>query len=82
MILLALCSLLLAPGFAAGAQQPAKLRHIGFLCPAKCGQVEHEGFRDGLRESGYLEGREVIITYRAAESNSERLPALAQSWSV
>ena len=73
---LALCAALYAHCSPAEAQQP-KLRHLGFLCPAKCGQVEHDGFRDGLRELGYIEGRDVTITHRAAESNSERLPGLA-----
>ncbi len=69
--------LLFALCFHAQAQQPVKLRHVGFLCPAQCGQPEHDGFRDGLREIGYVEGRDVSITYRAANSNAERLPALA-----
>jgi putative ABC transport system substrate-binding protein len=72
-----LCTLLSGLCFPAKAQQSAKLRHIGFLCPARCGQVEHNGFRDDLRELGYMEGRDVIITSRAAESNSERLRGLA-----
>src|SRR5688572_11003993 len=61
----------------AQAQQPAKPRQIGFLCPAQCGQPEHQGFRDGLRERGYAEGRDFNISHRAANSNAERLPALA-----
>jgi putative tryptophan/tyrosine transport system substrate-binding protein len=74
---LALCALLLALCVSAEAQQRVKPRHIGFLCPAKCGQPEHDGFRDGLRELGYMEERDVIITHRAADSNSERLRVLA-----
>jgi putative ABC transport system substrate-binding protein len=59
------------------AQQTNKARRIGFLCPAKCGQVEHDGLRDGLRELGYVEGRDVVIMHRSADSNRERLRALA-----
>ena len=77
MFALALGAVLLALGITAQAQQSAKLRRIGFLCPAKCGQIEHEGFRDALREFGYVEGRDIVITHRAAESNAERLPGLA-----
>jgi putative tryptophan/tyrosine transport system substrate-binding protein len=71
------CATLYALCSHAQAQQSAKLRHIAFLCPAKCGQIEHDGFRDGLRELGYIEGRNFTITHRAAESNSDRLPRLA-----
>ncbi len=72
-----LCAILFALCLSAEGHQPAKLRQIGFLCPAKCGQVEHDGFRDGLSELGYIEGRDIPITRRAAESNTDRLPGLA-----
>jgi putative tryptophan/tyrosine transport system substrate-binding protein len=75
--LLTMIVTLAASGILAQVQQSPKLRHIGFLCPAKCGQPEHAGFSDGLRELGYIEERDVIITHSAADSNSERLPGLA-----
>jgi putative ABC transport system substrate-binding protein len=63
---------------AAGAQQPA-LPVIGFL--TSLGQNDRpnlrEGFRRGLGEAGYFEGRNVAIEYRFAENQHERLPALA-----
>lgn len=59
------------------AQQTKKVRQIGFMCPAKCGQSEHDGFRDAMREFGYMEGRDIVTIYRAAESNADRLPGLA-----
>src|SRR2546425_9372251 len=57
------------------AQQAAK---IGFLT-ANLAANPHlqEAFRQGLRDLGYVEGRNVVIEYRDAEGKLERLPALA-----
>jgi len=62
---------------AAGAQQAA-VPVIGFLGG---GSLETDGnlvagFRQGLSESGYIEGRNVSIEYRWAENKNDRLPAL------
>jgi putative ABC transport system substrate-binding protein len=73
----AFCVSLLALSFPARAQQSTRVRQIGFLCPAKCAQPEHDSFRDGLRELGYIEGRDIAITRRAGESIPDRLHALA-----
>ncbi|MGB8533470.1 MAG: ABC transporter substrate-binding protein [Pseudolabrys sp.] len=52
---------------------------IGFLSSASPGQDAGRlrGFRQGLSESGYIEGRNVSIEYRWAEEQSDRLPAMA-----
>jgi putative ABC transport system substrate-binding protein len=65
---------------AARAQQPA-LPVIGFLSSRTPKQAEYivAAFREGLKEGGYIEGQNVAIEYRYAESQYERLPALAQS---
>src|SRR4029077_17343703 len=78
-ILLALCSLLLAPCSAAKAQQPGKVFRIGYLGGASTSAVSDriEAFRQGLRELGYIEGKNVVIEWRPAEGPFDRLPALA-----
>ena len=70
-------SLLAAP-LAAEAQQAAKVARIGYLSPNLAASPHlREAFRQGLRDLGYVEGRNVVIEYRDAEGKVERLPALA-----
>jgi putative ABC transport system substrate-binding protein len=68
---------LVAP-LAAEAQQAAKVARIGYLGPSMAANPHlEEAFRQGLRDLGYVEGRNVVIEYRDAEGKLERLPALA-----
>jgi putative ABC transport system substrate-binding protein len=70
-------SLILAP-FAVEAQQTEKVPRIGYLVVnLAVSPHQHEAFRQGLRDLGYVEGRNVVIEYRSAEGKFERLPALA-----
>ena len=70
-------SLLAAP-LAAEAQQAAKIARIGYLSPNLATSPHlREAFRQGLRDLGYVEGRNLVIEYRDAEGKGERLPALA-----
>jgi ABC-type uncharacterized transport system substrate-binding protein len=69
--------LLVAP-LSAEAQQAAKIARIGFLVLNMAAAAHPpEAFRQGLRDLGYVEGRNVVIEYRDAEGKPERLPALA-----
>ena len=63
----------------AHAQQPKKVPRIGFLAaPTRTGAAYiTEAFLQGLRDLGYVEGQNIIIEYRWADGNFERLPDLA-----
>jgi putative ABC transport system substrate-binding protein len=76
---LPLALLFLAAPLAAGAQQPPKIPRIGYLgatSPSVSAPLL-EAFRQGLRELGYVEGRNIIVDYRWAEGRLDRFPALA-----
>ncbi|MFL6835431.1 MAG: ABC transporter substrate-binding protein, partial [Xanthobacteraceae bacterium] len=62
---------------AAKAQQPT-ITVIGFLSSRSPGESASvvAGFRQGLKEAGYAEGRNVHIAFRWAEGGYDRLPAL------
>jgi putative tryptophan/tyrosine transport system substrate-binding protein len=64
--------------FAARAQQPAMpvIGFLGTLSPEGFNE-QMRGFRQGLRESGYVESENLKIEYRWADSQTDRLPALA-----
>ena len=70
---------LLAAPFAAEAQQAAKVPRIGYLgnYPPGAFPQNQEAFLQGLRDLGYVEGRNLVIEYRDTEGKLERLPALA-----
>ncbi|MGZ8477585.1 MAG: ABC transporter substrate-binding protein [Candidatus Binatia bacterium] len=76
---LALSALLLALGFPVEAQQAGKIPRIGYLnaTSASTSPARVEAFRQGLRELGYLEGKNIVIEFRHAEGKLDRLPSLA-----
>jgi len=72
---------LLAAPLAVEAQPPgAKAARIGYLSSqsASGGLAADEAFRQGLRDLGYVEGRNLTVEYRWADGNYERLPGLAK----
>jgi putative tryptophan/tyrosine transport system substrate-binding protein len=58
------------------AQQPA-MALVGLLSTAQLDDRQIDAIRQGLRHAGYIEGRNVAIKYRSADSRFDRLPALA-----
>jgi len=62
---------------AANAQQAAKLPRLGWLGNNSPTFPPYEGFREGLRELGYVEGKNISIDARWAGGNLDRLPELA-----
>jgi putative tryptophan/tyrosine transport system substrate-binding protein len=69
----------LAMPFVARAQQAGKIYRIGILetIPATQNTANLDSLRKGLRELGYIEGRNLVIEYRAAGGQVERFPELA-----
>jgi len=63
----------------AQAQQPKKIPRIGYLTAVSlsANAARIEALRQGLRELGYVEGKNIIIEWRGADEKPDRLPALA-----
>jgi putative ABC transport system substrate-binding protein len=78
-IFLWLATLLLATVCSAEAQQAKKFQRIGLLSPFSPSDTAswYQAFRQGLRDLGWLEGKNISIEYRYAEGISDRLPDLA-----
>jgi putative tryptophan/tyrosine transport system substrate-binding protein len=75
---LALSAMLFALCFSASAQQPTKVPRIGHLsATAASDPARREAFLQGLRQLGYVEGKNIIIEWRYGEGKADRLPVLA-----
>ena len=75
----AFCSMLLALGVPAAAQQTKKVPRIGLLTSNRSSPMPPtiEVFRQGLRELGYIEGQSILFEYRFAEGKEERYAIFA-----
>ena len=66
---------------AARAQQPARVRTIGFLLPGGSRttvvRAQLEAFRQGLKEYGWIEGQNISVEYRFAEGKEDALAGIA-----
>src|SRR5712691_10734583 len=69
-------SLCAAP-LAAVAQQPTHVHRIGVLLDTTPGREYVGAFLEGMRALGYVEGQHLVLEYRGAEGQYERLPDLA-----
>jgi putative ABC transport system substrate-binding protein len=72
----ALGAVLLALSFPAAAQHTVKVYRIGYIRAEKAPEVDIEGFRQGLGEHGYIEGKNIVVEYRWADGNEEKLRSL------
>ena len=76
----ALCFFLIAHCAFAQAQQPTKVPRIGYLAGTSPSGIADriQAFREGLRELGYVEGKNIVIEYRYAEGKADRERELAE----
>jgi len=68
------------PGAVAHAQehQAGKVYRIGFLRAGQPPVAYIEGFRQGLQERGYVDGRNVVVEFRATDGSLDQLPRLTE----
>ena len=79
-----LCALLYAFSVPAEAQQGGKVPRVGFLVASSASFYSSriEAFRQGLRDLGYVEGKNIAIEYRFAEGKEIVFVSSPPSWFV
>src|SRR5262245_13016100 len=73
--ILGVCVLFLVIGVSTHAQQPVKIRRVGYVASATGQSLFFENWKLGLHDLGYVEGQNLVIEYRASEDR-EQLSAL------
>jgi putative ABC transport system substrate-binding protein len=74
---LALCAVLCALFVPAEAQQPGKIARVGYMTAGgKPNDPGFVAFKQGLRDIGYIEGKNIVIEFRSAEAKLDRIPGL------
>ena len=78
---LALCALLFAHSYQAQAQEPTKVPRIGYLTGSSpptnaTPDLNADAFQQGLRDLGYVEGKNILVEYRYLEGKEDRTPTL------
>jgi putative ABC transport system substrate-binding protein len=78
-VVYALCAMLFALCSRVAAQQPTKIPRIGYLATPSHSSISdrYDAFLHGLRELGYMQGKDIAIERRTADGKVERLPDLA-----
>ena len=72
-----LATVLLTTYSLAEAQQPGKIPRIGYVTTSgETSTPNLEAFRQGLRDLGYIDGKNILLEYRSAEGKLDRLPSL------
>ena len=77
-VIAGLAALLLAPEWAGAQQPPVKIPRIGILTAADSDRTPiFDAFREGLRDLGYVERRNIFLEFRLAHGDFSLLPKLA-----
>ena len=77
-VIAVLAALLIAPDRSAGQQTQAKIPRVGMLSVAESDRAAHfDAFRQGLRDLGYVEGRNIILEFRLVRGNLSLGPWMA-----
>jgi putative ABC transport system substrate-binding protein len=75
------CNSVAAWPFATRAQHAEKVPRIGYLSPSSTMHERDESFRQGLRELGYVEGKNIVLSnIGSQERSSNGFPILRRSW--
>jgi ABC-type uncharacterized transport system substrate-binding protein len=70
---LVLGAMFLTQAVPALAQPAKKVPRVGFLCAQNCRENNAEAFRQGLKDLGYVEGKNIIVEFRSAEGRLDRV---------